>query len=271
MSDHIYNYRDSDLSLYLMNSDYILLLQIYATTFSYAIVYQNKFMAWAEDCDLALLDEPGYEHQALTFDYKHVVAGLQPTGFTLVPALLFSEDKIGDFARLLDVKPTERVLAELLDDDNYIVYKVDEKTAATAQIYGLQKAVFINKGWITAIANSNPQKNNLYLNIDKNQVAILYFVNSKIRFYNTFEFNNPDELAYYTTYVARELQLQPQSLILIVSGDINIDDKNATRLANFFNGVEQNEISTLTLPSTFFKHQLLALSALSLCVSSEVY
>jgi len=270
MSNHIYNYRDPDLSLYQVNSNYSLLLQIYPDTFSYAVVYQNKLMAWAEDCDIKLLTEPGDAHELLTFDYKKVAAGIHPTGFTLIPNALFSEDKIADFGRYLDVKPNEKVLAQPLDNENYVVFKVDNSVTTSAEKFGIDNIVFINKGWITAIAN-HLQDNNLYLNIDKNQVDILYFANGKIRFYNSFEFTNPDELAYYTSLVAQELQLQAKSLILQISGDCNVDDKNLSRLAEFFNGVEQNELEVIEHPSAIFPHQLLALAALSQCVSSEVY
>jgi len=271
MSDHIYNYRDTHLSLYQVNSNYHLLLQIFPASFSYAITYQNKLLAWARDCDLKVLDDPGDDHELLTFNYTKVAVGLQPSGFTLVPNALFSEEKVADFARFLDVKPGEKVFAQRLDADNCIIYKVDEKVAATAQIYGLQNAVFVNKGWINTITSSNPPEHNLYLNIDKTTVDILHFVNGKVRFYNSFEFTNPDELAYYAAFVAQELQLTPRDLNLVVSGDINIDDKNGLRLAEFFNGVEQNELPVLSFPAEVFPHQLLSLAALSLCVSSEEY
>jgi hypothetical protein len=270
MSNHTYNYRDPNLSLYQVNSNYSLLLQIYPETFSYVVVYQNKLMAWAEDCDIKLLTEPGDAHELLTFDYKKVAVGVHPTGFTLIPNALFSEDKLADFGRYLDVKSNEKVLAQPLDNANYIVFKIDNSVATSAEKFGTDNIVFINKAWIKAIAN-NLQNGNLYLNIDKNKVDILFFTNSKIRFYNSFEFTNPDELAYYTSLVAQELHLEPKSLILQISGDCNVDDKNLSRLAEFFNGVEQNELEVIEHPSAIFPHQLLALAALSQCVSSEVY
>jgi hypothetical protein len=102
-------------------------------------------------------------------------------------------------------------------------------------------------------------------------VQIAYFTAGKLRFYNTFEFHNPDELVYYTALVTEELQLQQHNTNIVMSGDINVDDKNAGRLAEFFNGVEENEIKILELPAEIFPHQVLALTALSLCVSSEVF
>ncbi|MGN6179337.1 MAG: DUF3822 family protein, partial [Mucilaginibacter sp.] len=118
---------------------------------------------------------------------------------------------------------------------------------------------------------NNPQSYNLYLNFDKQQVEIVWFSNGKLRFYNIFNFHNPDELVYYTGMVAKELQLTQRTTNLVVSGDINQDDKNATRLAEFFNGVDENELKLIELPAEIFPHQVLSLTALSLCVSSEVF
>jgi len=270
MSNNIYNYRDSNLNLYQVNSNYTLLLHICTTSFSYAIVYQNKLMAWAKDCEMELLADPGEEHELLGYNYKNVVVGLHSGGFTLIPSVLFSDDKIADFGRYLDIKKDDKVLAQTLDDENYIVYKVSEKIEHAAEIYEPTSSVFENKGWINAIANTNLPAQNIYININSVRADILYFANGKVRFYNRFEFNSPDELAYYAVYVARELKLEPNSLTLVVSGDIGITDKNAARLADFFNSVEQNETTVLTLPAEVKSHQILALSALSLCVSSEV-
>jgi len=269
MTDQLTSYRDPDLNLYQVNSNYTLLLQIYPATFSYAIVYKDKLQAWAKDCELSVLDEPGSEHELLNFEYKKVVAGLQSTGFTLIPNALYNESHIADFARFLDVKSNEKIFAQPLDADNHIIYKVDERVVETASIYGLRKAVFINKGWINAIAGNNPSNEVLYLNIDKEHVDILSFNNRKIRFYNSFSFNNPDELVYFAALVAQQLQIQPKDINLVISGDFQETDTNASRLSEFFGSVERSYLNVLNFPLETSANQLPALAALSLCVSSE--
>jgi len=269
MTDQLTSYRDPDLSLYQVNSNYTLLLQIYPATFSYAIVYEDKLQAWARDCDLSVLDEPGTEHELLTYDYKKVVVGLQSTGFTLIPNALYNEHRIADFARFLDVKANEKIFAQPLDADNHIIYKVDERVVETASIYGLRKTVFINRGWINAVEGNNPSNEAFYLNIDKEQVDILAFNNGKLRFYNSFSFSNPDELVYYTALVAQQLDLQPKDINLVVSGDFEETDTNASRLSEFFGSVERSYLNVLHFPLEVSANQLPALAALSLCVSSE--
>ena len=271
MSKQLHTYRDKDLNLYQVNSNYILLLQIYPGSFSYAVIYKNRLSAWAEDCDLKLLSDPAEEHDLLSYDYKHIVVGLNARGFTLMPNVLFNADKVADIAYFLDVKSNEKVFTQPLDDDNQIIYKTEESVTETAQKFGLEKAVYIGKGWITAIANSNPPAYNIYININKIQASILYFAGGKVRFYNIFEFNTPDELAYYASLVTKELNLQPANINLVLSGDTTLGDKNTVCLANFFNGVEMNLTQILDLPIEISSYQILSLAALSLCVSSEVF
>lgn len=270
MADQVYNYRDPDTGIYQVNDQYTLLLQVYPQSVSYAVVHQNKLIAWCEDCDHKILAEPGQTHEFLNYAYKNIVVAIPSTGLTLVPNVLYNADRVAGMARFLDVKPSEKVFAQPLDDENHIVFKAAEAVIKNAEKLDLQNVVHLSKGWIKAIGANNPQSYNLYLNFDKQQVEIAWFSDGKLRFFNTFAFHNPDELVYYTGIVAKELQLTQRTTNLVVSGDINRDDKNATRLAEFFNGVDENELKLIELPAEIFPHQVLSLTALSLCVSSEV-
>src|ERR1700744_5789196 len=167
MTDHIYNYRDPDIGIYQVNDQYTLLLQVYPESVSYALVHQNKLVAWCEDCDPKILAEPGQTHEFLNYDYKNIVVALPSTGFTLVPNALYDGHHAAGIARFLDVKPREKVFAQPLDDENHIVFKVSEALTKKAEKFGLQNVVHISKGWIKAIEANQPQAYNLYLNFDK--------------------------------------------------------------------------------------------------------
>jgi hypothetical protein len=267
MAEQIYTYRDSTFNLDQAYY-YTLLLQIDATSFSYAIVYKQQLLAWDTNCGLNELFDPQELHDQLLATYRKVVFGLPANGFSLVPHSLFSAGHTAGFARLLDVKPNEKVLAQVLDDQNHIVYKVDEELISATTKFDLKNAVFSAKGWIKAIANENPPDNNIYLNID-NQVEFLYFKNGKIRFYNAFDFKNAEDLLYYAALVTKEVGLLPESTALILSGNIPDEDNTVKHLAEFFATVSLNQIQLLDLPSEIAPHQILELIALSLCESSE--
>jgi hypothetical protein len=268
MSEQINNYTDNNFNLYQAYS-YTLLLQVEPSSFSYAVVHQNRLLVSAQNVALSELAEPKQLSDLLLATYKNVIIGLPATGLTLVPNSLFSEDRISDFARFLDVKPSEKVLAQTLDDKNTIIYKTDGALVDAVEKFNLQNTVYRAKGWISAIAKSNPPDTNLYLEIGNDTVQFVYFSLGVLRFYNTFEFKNEDELVYFTAFVAEELNLKQQTTTLVLSGDITAGDKNANRLVEFYSKIELNALQVLELPGQIASHKLLALAALSLCGSSE--
>ena len=269
MSNHNYNYRDNNFR-FEQTGDYTLLMQIAPASFSYAITEGKKLLVWEENHPLNELSSEEEEGDLLSQPFKSVVIGLPNSGFTLIPASLYNADKLTDLAKFLDVKPNEQVLWQPLDAENYVIYKVDQGiTSLVTSKFSLEHAIFAPQGWISAIAGNNPT--HLYLNTDDDKAELLYYKDGRLRFYNIFEFKNADELVYFVSVVALELQLNPHSVTLIVSGDIKLDDKNGKRLAEFFDKVELNNLQILELPEQIVSHPLLALTALSLCGSSEVY
>lgn len=264
MSNSENNYVDTTFSLYQSYS-YTLLLQVDAATFSYAVVNQNQLLVSAQDVAIDELAHPKQLSQLLTASYKKVIIGMPASGFTLVPKNLFDENHVEDFARLLDVKDTEKVFAQLLDDQNIIIYKTDATVVEAIEKFGVQNTVYSAMGWITAIAESNPPNTNLYIDIANGKAQFAYFDSNRLRFYNTFEFKGEDELAYFTSFVADELKLRPQQTTLVISGNVNPGDGNMQRLGNFYPKIELNTFKVLQLPGQISPHKVLALAALSLC------
>src|SRR6187402_1522720 len=120
MTDQTYTYRDSTLNLNEANN-YTLLLQVNADSFAYAIVNDKQLMACSTNCDIDELTTPKQLYERLTAQYKKTVITLPAKAFMLVPYNLFDAGHIADFARLLDIKEDEKVLAQLLDAENYVV------------------------------------------------------------------------------------------------------------------------------------------------------
>lgn len=267
MSTQHYNYRDNDFR-FEQAGDYTLLLQIAPASFSYAITLDKKLLIFEEEHPLNELNNDG-EGDLLSQRFKKVVIGLPVTGFSLVPVSLFNAGKAAEFARFLDVKPGEKVFAQHLNAENEVIYKVDGTIAGLIDAkLETGEIVFSATGWITA-QEKNIAAGHLYLNISGDKAELIYFKDAKLRFYNSFEFKNPDELVYFVSVVAVELQLDPHNIALAVSGAIKADDRNAKRLAEFFDRVELNSLQILELPAQIDPHAVLALTALYLCGSSE--
>lgn len=265
MSDNN-NYTDNSFNLYQAYG-YTLLLQIEPASFGYAVVKDNSLLVSAQNCDLEELTQPRALYDLLSATYKKVVIGMPASGLTLIPNSLFKEERISAFARFLDIKDNEKVFAQPLDDVNAIIYKTNDGLISAIQKFGMHNIVYTAKGWIKAIAKTNPPGSDLYIEVGKDKVHFLYFSLSALRFYNAFDFKGEDELAYFTTFVTEELNLKPQNITLVISGDVTAGDKNLTRLAYFFPKIELNPLKVLELPGQVQSNKILSLSALALCVS----
>jgi hypothetical protein len=261
-----YQFLDHDFSP-AKAGEYTLLVLADDEQFSFAAISGNTLLALSTRLDWSALAEPVAENNLLTLNYGQRIIGLHGSGFTLVPVSVFNPDKAADFARFLDVKDTDKIFSQPLDAENQVIFKIAEKTlAAIDGKFDLNDVVFAPKGWIRATAGGNPTNDNLYLDISGDRVEILNFNDGKLRFYNSFGFENEDELAYFTSLVADELQLPACNLVL--SGDFNADEVKKGRLSQFFGSIEINKLKPVKLPAKFAPHPVLTLTALSLCGSS---
>ena len=150
MGDNKNHYLENSFTLF-QSYTYTLLIQFEVNFFNYAVVFNSRLMAFGENCAFYELNDPGQLRDTLTAGYKSVIVGLPSNGLTLIPNNLFSEGKVADFARFLDVQDNEKVLAQTLDDQNIIVYKTGEPVIKAAENFGLKNTVYTAKGWIKAI------------------------------------------------------------------------------------------------------------------------
>lgn len=266
MNQQQHYYRDSTLNL-AQADNYTLLLQIDNDSFAYAIADGNLLLACETNCSLSELTDPKQLYERLTAEYKNTVIALPAKAFVLIPVSLFNTDNIAEYARLLDVKDDEKVIAQSLDTQNYVVYKVGEQLLNKVANYDIKNVVFAPKGWMYAIDRSEPSVIDLFLNINGNQVEFAYYKKNRLRFYNKFEFTSIEDLIYYAVFVSDELELKQNSTALIVSGNVNEEYELYKRLSEYFQVVMINDIRVLDLPANIQSSQILSLSALSLCAS----
>ena len=263
--NYTYQHKDFDLTLAYY---YTMVLQVSSTHFTYAVSYNDKLMALAEDCDLEELINPADMADELFATFKDIVVGVDADTFALVPADLYQTDKVAAYARFLDVKEDEKALAQQLDEDNFIVYKISAAVFEAIEKFDLDRCVYSSKGWINALAGTKPAYNNIYANIEDDRVELLRFKNGKIRLYNSFEYKTADDLAYAVSLVFKQTGVLQREIHLSLSGSA-INKEYKARLSEFFPMVEVNTLKIAALPTHLNSGQLLKLSALLLCVSSE--
>ncbi|MEO8884601.1 MAG: DUF3822 family protein [Mucilaginibacter sp.] len=262
MTEQTYTYNHNSFNLNEAGN-YTLLIQANAKTFDYAITHNKTLMSLGTNCAVDELTSS----DKLMAEYKQTVITVPAKAFTLVPVNLFDAARLADMARVLDVKENEKVLAQVLDEDNYVIYKSDEQLVRNTSSLDTKNIKFAPDGWLKAIEQSGPSNSYLHLNINGTYVEFAYFKGNKLRFYNKFEATSPEELLYFTLMVSNELELKQQQTTLVLSGSINPGDAHYKNLAEYFFNVRLNSQQPLELPADMDipAHQLLYLSALYLC------
>ncbi|MGY3211621.1 DUF3822 family protein [Mucilaginibacter sp. HD30] len=269
MGEINYSYQHEDFNLNLAYY-YTLVLQVNSTRFTYAVLYDDKLMALAEHCNLDELVNPADMANELFANFKDIVVGVDADNFTLVPVELYHADKVAGYARFLDVKEDEKVLAQQLDLDNFIIYKITAPVFNAIEKFDLNRCIYSSKGWINAIANTDPAYNTIYVNIEEGRAELLRFKNGKIRLYNAFEYNTTDDLAYAVSMVFKQMGVLQREIHLSLSGSA-LNKEHKARLTDFFPVVDTNKLIIAKLPEELNPGQWLKLSALLLCVSSEAH
>ncbi len=259
MTEQTYTYSHNDFNIDQLGN-YTLLIKADDNTFDYAITRDDILMAAATGCPIEEL-----KTNKFTADYKKTVVGLNTKAFTLVPAQLFDAARVADMARILYVKEHEKILAQVLDEDNHVIYKVSEQLINTIAAHSIKDIIFAPKGWLKAIQQNGSSESQFNINIDDRYTEFAYFKNNKLRFYNKFETINTDELVYFTLMVSKELNLDQKDVTLVLSGNINIGDDQYKKLAEYFSILKLNSQKVVEIPADAPSHQLLSLVALYLC------
>lgn len=264
MNDPVYYYTNDAIDLQQAGS-YTLLLKLNTSTFAYSVVQNNSLIEWGGINPIAELSNPADVAELLSAEYRQVIIGLPAVAYTLIPEAIYNEASANDFARFLDVQPGEKVFTQQLDSENRVLYKVSAETVYAIENYSFENTVFGLKGWVKAIAGSNPSDDTLYAEISGSKVSFLYYNYGKLRFLNTFDFYTPDELSYYAAFVTEQLKMQPKKIRVCLSGEISRNDAEFKRLADFFNEIETTNLNLLQLPDEVEPHHILSVAALTLC------
>lgn len=147
-----------------------------------------------------------------------------------VPKSLFNEDNCADYlkfnAKILNTdfiaydeitnNNSVNVYVPYININNYIFDRYgafEYKHASTILIQSL----------LQIEANSKDTK--LYINVGKTHFEIIAIDKGQLLFYNTFDYITKEDFIYFILFTIEQLQLNPESILLKLLGDISKDDE----------------------------------------------
>ena len=241
-----------------LSKNYHLSIQVGIHEISFCILDtpRNKYIAlydfsYPEFNDFAAITQPLKNLMAdsalLHQKYKSVSCMLVNDEATLVPAPLYEESKTEDYLNfnlcrnkgLNGMKNPVAIGSEypyskdviavdrLKQLEAYTVYSVPENIrSALINAHTDVRFMHYSTSLIESVLSKFKNQNRSFclLNFQKKIFNVLIVEGNKLRFYNSFSINTKEDMAYYTLFIFEQLNLNPETSELLLSGEI---DKNS--------------------------------------------
>lgn len=148
---------------------------------------------------------------------------------TLVPKPLFNEDCLADYLKFnskilksdfiafdeITTNDCFNVYVPYININNFIYDKFGSFTYKHFSTILIERILSIEK-------NTDDVK--LYTNVNLTHFEIIVVVKGKLTLYNTFEYTTKEDFIYYILFTAEQLHLNPETLNLILIGNVLKDD-----------------------------------------------
>lgn len=149
---------------------------------------------------------------------------------SLVPKSLFDEDNLKDYIRF----------SSKTYDNDYIVYdEFENQDMVNVYIpfvnvnnfflerfgsfeYKHFSTVFISNLLSTYKFSEHPH---LFVHLDKNRMFLVAISQNKLQIYNSFSFQTKEDFLYYILFTAEQLNMNPETFELVLSGLVRKEDK----------------------------------------------
>lgn len=261
-----------------------LLVHIGLDTLCYAIVdsvrdevkvlaeYDNGNTAHVTDFVKAIESLPESSKQ-FKYSFNKVKVSYDTFNYTFIPAELYAQDDNEVYAKFIrSEEDTEVLVTHVRTADIKNVSAIDTKLHQSITKIFHNPKIFNQANSFLEGAKKTMNRDNesvLFIDFADGQFQVAYFKNSKLEFYNIFEFANPDEFNYYLLHIIKSLSLEVKQTQTIVSGRISADDDEYKRMQKYFAALSfADSRSLLKYPEGFeevLQHTYFSLIALNLC------
>lgn len=211
------------------SNQYILSIQISLDGFSFSVCdsISNKFIYLSHK---SLTENAGLVEQikatlnsekSLNLSYKNVYIALDLKPSTLVPKVLFNEEKKHVYyAKNYKIEPNSSIIAdEIKLYDSVNLYTVDDGLLQLLNThFGTPKISHFNSIKTQFITNNTDVKHTVYLTIRDTKFSITVLNAKTIVLQNSYSYSNVDEFLYFFLYCFNQLNLDQLSTSVEIDG-----------------------------------------------------
>jgi hypothetical protein len=181
--------------------------------------------------------------------FKSVSAAVYNEAATLVPSALYEESGKKEFLRLNFTGDHGSVAADFIQDmELYNIYDLPQPVAETfKEIYGKVKLAHFSSSLLESLFIENKFKSGLkiYLHFFQKHpygavsaFEIIIFKNGNLLLFNSFPFQEKEDIAYYLLFAMEQLHINPEKATITLLGNIQKTDEMVELIGNYVRSVE---------------------------------
>jgi hypothetical protein len=161
----------------------------------------------------------------LTNSFKHVKIAYDGQKATLVPALLFDPDSRDQYLKFNYNQEHNEMIGHdhLMPLDAWQIFTVPQSVLeVTREFFPKTRVIhysslLIESVWINYKNRINSP--HLFLHVREPVFDLMIFDGRQMEYFNTFPFQNPEDVAYYLIFVLEQLNLNPESIPVVFMGN----------------------------------------------------
>jgi hypothetical protein len=190
--------------------------------------------------------------------FKSVTCAVAHNKVTLVPSAIFDDANKESFLGFNHpIENGEKIHSDTLknmDARNVFTISADFETLFRKHfinIYFIHDSTSFIQGLLIQNKNPNPlnagvKREKVFANFHASYFDIVILLGPELIFSNAFNYNAPEDIAYYILFVYEQLRLNPEEIELVLSGEI---DKTAEGHALLYNYIRH--VKFASLPDSF--------------------
>ena len=179
----------------------------------------------------------------LNNSFKSVSCSLENNKFTLIPSVLFDEENKESLLGFNhEVTADEEILVNTLHNlEAKILFTVSKSlTAEIRKQFPNANFIHSSTSFIEGllVQHKNYSEKKVFANFYANYFEIVILDGKELLFSNAFTYKTSEEIAYYILFVYEQLNLNPETIELVLSGEIEKTAKEHSLLYTYIRNVK---------------------------------
>lgn len=194
------------------------------------------------------------ENEILQNTFQEVSVIYSTPIYSLVPASLFDETKASEYLKFNSkILANDYMAQDILDSQGIVVVYVPFMNINN--FFFDQYGSFSYYHSITVLLKTILEKEKyqlpkMFLHFQKNSFDCIILKNGELQLCNTYAYKTPEDFIYYTLFCIEQLKLNPETLPVLLCGNIEKDDANYNIAFTYIRNIEFLTISDLEINET---------------------